>query len=254
MHPTITLAQNIDEVLIQLDEIIEWSKQNGSRLGYFPALYRRVTANVKDGIANGAFENGPRMERLDVVFANRYLAALRDYWNGQPVTESWRAAFEGSRHWRPMVLQHLMAGMNAHIQLDLGISAAEVAPGKSIWELEKDFAKINELLLSLIDQVQDDLAENWRAMKLLDRLAGKKDERIAGFGIEITRKQAWQVALNMAQFQGEDLQMAIRNLDRRVAKYGKRMITPGLVLVFPLLGIRILETGSILRKIQALQN
>ena len=254
MHPTLTPATNIDEVLIQLDSIIEWAKANGSRLGYFPALYRRVTARVKDGIAAGEFEDGPRMEHLDVVFANRYLVALRDYWAGKPTTESWRVAFEGCKRWRPLVLQHLMAGMSAHIQLDLGVSAAEVAPGNQIWGLEKDFAKINALLLSLIDQVQDDLAENWRALKLIDWVAGRKDERLAGFGIEVTRKQAWQVALNMAQFKGEDLKTAIRNLDQRVSRFGKVMLGPRWLLMLTLSGIRILETGSIYKKIKALQD
>jgi len=65
-------ARTIDEVIDQLDDIIALSIREQNRLGYFAALYRKVTAKVKEGIAEGRFDNGPRMERFDVTFANRY--------------------------------------------------------------------------------------------------------------------------------------------------------------------------------------
>ena len=44
-------AENIDQVLAQLSAIIEWSTARKSRLGYFPALYRKVTLQVQKGIS-----------------------------------------------------------------------------------------------------------------------------------------------------------------------------------------------------------
>lgn len=69
----------IDAVLSRLDEIGERARREGSRVGYFAATYRDVTARVKHDIAVGRFEDGPRMERLDVIFAKRYLNALDDH-------------------------------------------------------------------------------------------------------------------------------------------------------------------------------
>ena len=69
-------ATTIDQVLDQLDEIIEIARARSSRLGYFPALYRKVTARVRDAILAGRFEDGRRMEHMDVVFANRYIDAF----------------------------------------------------------------------------------------------------------------------------------------------------------------------------------
>ena len=69
-------AETIDQVIEQLDDIIDWSIIRSSRLGYFAALYRKVTIKVKDGIRDGYFEDAERMERLDVIFANRYLEAF----------------------------------------------------------------------------------------------------------------------------------------------------------------------------------
>ena len=60
-------AKTIDEVVEQLDAIIDDARHERSRLGFFAALYRRVTVEVRDGIAAGRFEDGPRMERFDVI-------------------------------------------------------------------------------------------------------------------------------------------------------------------------------------------
>ena len=81
-------AQTIDDVIDQLDDIILWAKVSTSRLGYFAALYRRVTIKVKQGIADGLFTDGKRMEHLDVVFANRYLDAFSAYRAGTQTTRS----------------------------------------------------------------------------------------------------------------------------------------------------------------------
>ena len=62
-------------------------------MGYFATLYRRVTRGVKEGIDQGKFQNGPLIERLDVVFANRYLTAYDQYRSGQTPTLSWQLAF-----------------------------------------------------------------------------------------------------------------------------------------------------------------
>ena len=68
-------ADPIDEILERLRAVVAWATEQDSRLGYFAAMYRRVTQEVKEAIHEGKFEDGPRMTRLDVIFAERYLAA-----------------------------------------------------------------------------------------------------------------------------------------------------------------------------------
>jgi len=130
MH--IPQAQTIDEVVYLLDAVLIRTRRERSRLGYFAALYRRVTLRVKEGIQKGEFEDGARMEKFDVIFANRYLEATYQYWNGVKPTRAWQLAFAACRDWNPVVLQHLLMGMNAHINLDLGISAALTSPGSDL--------------------------------------------------------------------------------------------------------------------------
>jgi hypothetical protein len=71
--------KTIEEVINRLTEIIDQSKKQNSPLGYFAVLYRKVTIRVRDGILNQEFADNPRMEKLDVLFAQRYIRAY-DQW------------------------------------------------------------------------------------------------------------------------------------------------------------------------------
>lgn len=86
----------IDDVIARLSDITASARRASNRAGYFAALYRTVTIAVKQGIADGRFEDGPRMERLDVLFASRHLEAFDAFQRGAPVTRSWRVALEAT--------------------------------------------------------------------------------------------------------------------------------------------------------------
>ena len=136
-------AKTIDEIIVRLDDIIARARRDESRLGFFAVLYRNVTLQVREGIRNNLFEDGARMERLDVTFASRYLDAYEGFRQGQALSKCWRVSFEAAARWPPIILQHLLLGMNAHINFDLGIAAAETAPGDELPSLQHDFNQIN---------------------------------------------------------------------------------------------------------------
>lgn len=220
-------ARTISEVVERLDEIVIWSAERQSRLGYFPALYKKVTLAVMRGIEAGEFDDGPRMEWLDVVFANRYLEALAAWRSGQRCTEAWALAFGLADREDSVILQHLLLGMNAHINLDLGISAAFTAPGEAIGSLKGDFFRINLVLSSLVDQVQEELGAASPAIRLLDKAAGRWDERMAGEGLRLFRNRSWRMALRLAGQDGTAQQAEIQRQDARVARFGSRIAEPG---------------------------
>ena len=101
-------VQTIDDVVSALDTIVQQSHENASRLGYFAAMYRRVTYVVRDGIGAGSFDNGPLMEQLDVAFASRYLDALATFQAGGAATRSWMVAFRGCDDPDLLILQQLL--------------------------------------------------------------------------------------------------------------------------------------------------
>lgn len=246
-----TLA-TIDDVLRELDAIVAASRERGSADGYFAALYRRTTAAVKAAIEAGEFEDGPRMVRLDVIFAERYIAAWHARQRGEPVTAVWAVAFDGGRTYWPLVLQHLLAGMNAHINLDLGIAAAVVAPGDAISGLERDFVAINAILARMVDDVQLRLARIWPGLYLLDRIGQGFDESMMNFSIRRAREHAWLTASVLARLPRIARDLHIRNVDAAMAALGRRLLQPGAALDVKLAAIRLRERGSVAEKIDLL--
>lgn len=244
-------AITIDEVIERLDVIIDDSIKTKNRAGYFAALYRRVTATVKEKIAEGYFDDNPRMEKLDVVFANRYLEAHAAWTNNEPCTKSWELAFETCSNWRPLVIQHLFVGMNAHIGLDLGIAAAIVQPD-DIDSLHDDFNKINTILENLTDLVQDELSEIFWPLKIIDKLAGGADEKIAGFAMGIARDAAWDVALAYSKLSPDEHAAYIVKRDEEVFNFGKKIVSPGVWINIVITVFRIFERGNIAWKIRVL--
>jgi len=246
-------AQSIDEVLAQLDDVIADALRQRSRLGYFASLYRDVTARVKTAIENGEFEDGRRMERLDVTFAQRYLDALaaRDTETGPP--RAWARTFEAVERWRPLILQHLLLGMNAHINLDLGIAAVAVADGHDIGELETDFDRINQILGSMIEEVQTRVSTVSPWIGVLDQLGGRADEVISNFCLVRARNDAWAFAQTLASLDPEKRDEAIRTKDRETARRTEKILRPGGPWILPvLMWIRVWEDHHAPSVIEAL--
>lgn len=244
---------SIDDVLVRLDAIIETTRQRGTADGYFAALYRRVTAEVKAGIARGDFEDGPRMARFDIIFARRYIAAWEQQERGDKPSASWAAAFGASREYWPVVMQHLLVGMNAHINLDLGIAAAEVAPGAEISALRNDFETINRILGSLVDDVQNRLSQVWPGMRVLDAVGGGFDEELANFSIGKARAASWLMATTLAAETDITRRAAhIRQIDGLMSVLGLGILKPGPTASRALAIVRLRERGSVAEKIDIL--
>lgn len=245
-------VSKIDDVILALNQIISEAEQNNDPAGYFAALYRKVTIKVKEGIASGYFDDGPRMEQLDVAFARRYLDAYFNFCNQKPVTLSWQKTFDLFQKKRPIVLQHLLMGMNAHINLDLGITAAEISGEENLASLQADFNRINEILSSLLHEVEDNLSSIWPALKFILKHTGKIDDYLVDFSMKLARDGAWKFATEFAQTPASERTLAIEARDRKVAAKTDLILKPGLVASIVLWLIRVTEHGSVTDKIRKL--
>jgi hypothetical protein len=245
-------AQTIAEVIAQLDEIIARSRRESSRLGCFAALYRQVTIKVKEGIAAGRFEDGARMERLDVIFANRYLEALQHFRRGEPASKCWQVAFEAGASWRLLILQHLLMGMNAHINLDLGVAAAQTSPGEALPALKRDFQEINEILSELHEKVQQQIAALSPWLGLLDRIAGRADDIVFNFSLKRARAAAWKFAEQLASLPPEQQLPAIQKQDGKIEALANSIRRPGWLISLVAFIIRLRESNDVARSIEVL--
>ena len=243
----------IDNVIEVLDSIIGECLATESTLGYFAVLYQKVTIKVKEGIAAGYFENGPRMEKLDVIFAKRYIDAYFSWTQNEAVTSSWEKAFLLAENKKLLVTQHLLLGMNAHINLDLGIAAVEVSGKNQIEELENDFNKINEILASLVDEVQKGLSSIWPFLRKLLKLSGKIDNYLVDFSMKVARDGAWKFATELAAFEIRRQPEQIKLRDKKVAAKSTIITSPGKGVQFLLWLIRLTESSSVAQNIKKLK-
>jgi hypothetical protein len=219
-------AQGIDDVLQILDGIIADCKAKSDPLGYFPALYRQVTLQVKKGIATGFFDNGPRMDRFDALFANRYFAAYSTFQAGGKPTKSWQVAFQGMRSGQLIILQDLLVGINAHINLDLGVVAGETFPGSALQGFHDDFQKINDILGALINPVEAVVSRFSPLLGLLVKIGGKDAIEVLDFSMDAARDDAWLHAMLLSVQPSSAWPLTIQALDNKVAFLGRIVAQP----------------------------
>ena len=238
-------ARDIDEVVDALDGIVDDCCRRGCRLGLFAALYRRVTVEVKGRIDKDGFADPERMERLDTAFANRYLVAYARHRRGERPSRAWAAAFAARGDDGLVVLQHLLLGMNAHILLDLGVTTAEVARRHGDDGLRHDFDAINGVLADLVDEIQDEVGHGSAALRALDRMGGRLDEAVLGFGLARARRRAWRHAHTLRGTPPRHVPRVIGHIDRRVAQTAWRIRRPPLPLGAALDSLRRAEAAPV---------
>lgn len=234
-----------------LEEVVAQAIKESDPHGIFSALYLQMTRRVSQGIDEGLFDDGERMDRFDTLFANRYFTALSQRRAGEEPTRSWRVAFEGAEERDNIALQHMLLGVNAHINFDLPIAAADTAPG-AIGDLQDDFERINTIISTLLDEAQEVLNEASRGMRLIDLLGGDVDEWLATFSIQKMRAHAWEEATALVGLSPERRARAVRASDRRIANLGRLITRPPRILQAAVELIRLGERGRTVAIIEGL--
>ncbi len=241
--------QNIQGVDSQLSQMVEHCKATQNRAGYFAALYKRMTAAVINGINTNQFEDGARMDKLDTLFAQRYIDAYNCYYAKSPCSTSWKTAFDCCSEQSLIVLQHLLLGINTHINLDLAIAAAQTCSGNSIYALQNDFNHINSLIASLIGDVQECLCEVWFPMRFLTKIANGKQIAVLNFSIDKARDVSWANAVLLANMTSDESKVYIQQMDNSVNIVGNKIKSPGTWTAFLLKFIRMTEYDDVARTI-----
>ncbi|MCJ7934409.1 MAG: DUF5995 family protein [Chryseobacterium sp.] len=245
--------KTIEEVLTKLDKIIIWCKENQSPAGYFACTYRIMTAQVLKGIQQKTFEDNPRMIQLDIAFAQRYLEAWENYHQGIKCSNSWYIAFEASKIKDLLILQHIFLGMNAHINLDLGISAASVMPYRKINPLKKDFENINQVIASINQKVQDSLSKICYPVDILDRLSNGKDNAILDFAISKARDTSWATAVIASSTPNFLRDSVITIVDYAAAKVASQILNPKINSSDLMKNLKKCESNDVVKNIEILE-
>ena len=244
--------EGFDQTIARMQRVVEGCQEREDRAGYFAAMYLAVTRTIRARSEAGMFEDGERMERFAALFAARYLDAEAAWRRGEPLTASWRAALDTSTRWRPVILQHLLLGVNAHVNLDLGVTAATVRGAGPIDAIRADFDAINDVLADLVDRCQGALGQVSPWLDWCDRIAASHDEALINFSLRRARAHAWSVAVRLAPLTGDALTAEIGRIDAATAGVAHAVAHPGIAGSAVLLAVRLRERAAPSRVIEVL--
>lgn len=193
-------------------ELREIARAARDASGYFPALYARVTAEVAAAVEQRGFEDGRRMDELATTFARYYTRALR---RESPRPRCWEASWKVVGDQDLLVVQHLLLGINAHVNHDLPQAVVDVADrGGDLAAMRGDFDAINAILASSYSQVMDDLD---RATRWADEAATLGGTTAFNFSLHAARRQAWSAAERLHPLGREGRRAYLAELDRLVS-------------------------------------
>lgn len=254
----IPAVTTLDEVIDAIGSVIDWSIRMSSRLGYFAALYKRITIAVRAAVRDGAFEDGPRMERFDVAFANRYFDGLNSYFHSGKFpkpTHSWQVTFDGASRPDPIIVQHMIAGVTTHIELDLGIVVPQITSGTKLSALRNDFNTINAVLASQLNGIVASVGELSPALADLYAVLADNEIFLVNEAVRSMRDSAWRLATLLTLEPGFARPATIWARDRQVA--GQVEVTfdpPGLTGLIQTIiaAIAARESRDIVKNIQVL--
>lgn len=208
-------------------------EESADRRAIFLGCYTIMTGNMLEAVAAGRFRDARWVGALLDLFAEYYFDALGAYEAGDPSTPAvWQTTHEAAAGAGGRAVQHLLLGVNAHINYDLVLTVVELLDAH--WEglpeerraaHRADFDLVNDVIKETIDRVQDEiLAKHDPVMAWVDVLGGPFDEWFAGWLISGWRDQVWEAAVAMLEAPSPEAREALRvNVENEALRRGRRI-------------------------------
>ncbi len=192
----LTLPQNAADIARVIDRMtaIAAKLTPDDGVARFNDLYLAVTREVALEAVDDSFEDPRFLTALDVVFADRYFAAMDDSVQGRPVARAWAPLFEGRGRPRVAPIQFALAGMNAHINYDLCLALVEsctqlgLSPDTGSAQ-HQDYLRVNAILERVEAQVKERFATG--KLGVADEALGRLDDILVMWKVARARDSAW---------------------------------------------------------------
>jgi hypothetical protein len=200
--------------------IARWEAEQDAR-SVFLSCYRLMTLNMYQALEEGQFDDPAWVGALLEHFAGYFFIALEAYEAGDPATpEAWQIAFEAAKRPGLSPIQHLLLGVNAHINYDLVLAEVDLLDPE--WagltldqraRRQADHERVNQVIGETIDAVQDTILEPLQPrLEILDRLMGGLDEWLISRLIRHWRAEVWEAALNFLETPDPDSRANLRQM------------------------------------------
>lgn len=191
-------------------------------IAVFNRVYLTVTEEVDRRLDAGEFSDPAAAITLDVRFAERYLRVAEE---GRPPA-CWRPVLQFRRHPGVRPLQFALAGINAHIGHDLVLAVVDTCRtlGCEPAELEDEFDRVGDLLVSLEERIREELMPGPDLLQIADPLT----HLLGAWSLDRAREATWSAARALWALRGlPDLAEEFADrLDTAVGFAGRMLLTP----------------------------
>ncbi len=229
-------VHSVEEALDRMRELTAYLIEHSPRgaddgLACFNHLYTIITSRVFRGIHTGFFADPTYMTQLDIDFANRYFDALRTY-ASQPsrTPRAWKVLLDRRDSTRIHPMQFAIAGVNAHVNLDLGVavvmSSTALRTHPTHGHQHADYLRINEIFAEEMQGLRQHYETPQE--RRVDELFVDALNAIGDWSVVLARSGAWKMALELwdAQRVPGRVDEVIELMDRNAAFLGYALLVP----------------------------
>jgi hypothetical protein len=219
----------VADVALGLEGVESHCLPRGDRRGVFATAYLRITRAIESAMAAGVFLDPEWVARYLVCFGNLYRRSVLDWESGERdrVPKAWRISFEAARGGHGLVIQHLVLGINAHINHDLALALVEagIEPRRDRYT---DHTRVNDVLEAATDDLKLHVTRTYApVLARLDRWAGTRDDEFTRFSIPKAREHAWAFALALDSARSPaERSLLERALDDQAAVLARLILAP----------------------------
>lgn len=216
---------SVDDVLARM-RALEATLPPLDGVAVFNRVYLAVTQEVDRRIEGGRFPDPGAASTLDVRFAQRYLDAVDPAPSDARAPACWRPLLQFRRHPGVRPLQFALAGINAHIGHDLALAVVDACRtlGCEPAELEDEFDRVGDLLVSLEERIREELMPGPDLLQIADPLT----HLLGSWSLERARDATWTAARALWALRRlpEVAREFTDRLDTAVGFAGRMMLTP----------------------------
>ncbi|MCC9153147.1 DUF5995 family protein [Streptomyces parvulus] len=220
-----TAVRTVDSVLTRM-RALDAALPHRDGVAVFNRVYLAVTEAVDRHIEDGRFADPCAAIALDVRFAERFLDAVDAADRDRRPPACWRPVFQFRRHPGVRPLQFALAGINAHIGHDLALAVVDTCRtlGCEPVDLEDEFDRVGDLLVSLEERVRDELMPGPDLLQIADPLT----HLLGSWSLDRAREATWTAARalwalrRLPDVAGEFTE----RLDAAVGFAGRMLLTP----------------------------
>ncbi len=242
--------KSVDDVVKQLSAFENHCLTAGDLRGVFATAYLHITKSIQAEFDGNTFHDKDWVEIYLVRFGNLYREALIHYEKGQSdkVPKSWKISFELAEQKEGLIIQHLLLGINAHINHDLAIALFDVGIDPEREAKYHDHTKVNEVLEAATDDLKKHVANKYAPiLKRIDRKTGYLSNDAVNFSIPKAREHAWTFAVALTRAANQAEKAILRKaLDDQAAVLAR------LIMASPTRRPRFRRTVSFFKRIDGL--